>query len=84
MTDYSAASDIIMQGIIDDVKAATAAASENDRQSVMFLGSSSLYSVATDSLIQTEIMEAAGAINAVTGLEVYGDFAEVSAEEIVG
>ena len=35
-------------------------------------------------MIQTEIMEKAGAKNAVTGLTVYGDFAEVSAEEIVG
>lgn len=74
----------MMQGIIDDVKAATKDVAETDKPSVMFLGSSSILSVATDSLIQTEIMDAAGAVNAVTGLEVFGDFAEVSAEEIVG
>jgi iron complex transport system substrate-binding protein len=74
----------MMQDIIDGVKTATADVSEADKPSVMFLGSSSMLSVATDSLIQTEIMEAAGGVNAVKGLDVYGDFAEVSAEEIVG
>lgn len=73
-----------IEGIENKITSATSALADEDRPSVMFLGSSSLYSVATDSMIQTEIMEKAGAKNAVTGLTVYGDFAEVSAEEIVG
>lgn len=80
------ASDIIamIETIENQITSATASIAEEDKPSVMFLGSSSMYSVATDSMIQTEIMEKAGAKNAVTGLTVYGDFAEVSAEEIVG
>jgi len=74
----------MMQGIIDNVKKAAAGVAEEDKPSVMFLGSSSLLSVATDSLIQTEIIETAGGVNAVKGLDVKGDFAEVSAEQIVG
>ena len=74
----------MMQGIIDNVMAKTAGVAEADKPSVMFLGSSSMLSVATNSLIQTEIMKAAGAVNAVTGVDVKGAFAEVSAEEIVG
>lgn len=73
-----------IEGIESKVAEATASVPEDARPSVMFLGSSSVYSVATDSMIQTEIMTKAGARNAVTGLTVYGDFAEVSAEEIVG
>lgn len=73
-----------IEGIEAKVMSATAAVPEEEKPSVMFLGASKMYSVATDSMIQTEIMEKAGAKNAVTGLTVYGDFAEVSAEEIVG
>lgn len=74
----------MMQDIIDSVKKATSGVAEEDKPSVMFMGSSSLLSVATDSLIQTEIIQAAGGVNAVKGLDVKGDFAEVSAEQIVG
>ncbi len=74
----------MMQSIEDDVVSATAGVADADKPSVIFLGSSSMLSVATDSMIQTEIMEKAGAVNAVTGLTVYGSFADVSAEDIVG
>ena len=79
------AADIVsmMQGIIDNAETATANVADADKPSVLFLGSSSILSVATDSLIQTEIIAAAGAKNAVSGINVYGDFAEVSAEEII-
>lgn len=70
--------------IEDAVTNATAAVAEEDKPTVLFLGSSAMYSVATDSMIQTEIMTKAGAKNAVTDLTVYGDFAEVTAEEILG
>ncbi|MDO5111835.1 MAG: ABC transporter substrate-binding protein [Clostridia bacterium] len=54
------------------------------KPSVLFLGSSSQLSVATSAMIQTEIIDTAGGINAVSGVEKAGDFAEVSIEEIIG
>lgn len=59
-------------------------ASVTEKPSVMFLGSSNMYSVAPGAMIQSDIMETAGAVNAVTGVDVQGAFADVSAEEIVG
>lgn len=59
-------------------------ASVIEKPSVMFLGSSNMYSVAPGAMIQSDIMETAGAVNAVTGVDVQGSFADVSAEEIVG
>lgn len=53
------------------------------RPSVLFLGSSSPFSVATTSMIQTDIIEMAGGANAVKGIEVKGDFAEVNIEQII-
>jgi iron complex transport system substrate-binding protein len=53
------------------------------RPSVMFLGSSSPYSVATSSMIQTDIIEMAGGTNAVKGIDVKGGFAEVNIEQFI-
>jgi iron complex transport system substrate-binding protein len=53
------------------------------RPSVMFLGSSSPFSVATSSMIQTDIIAMAGGTNAVKGIEVEGAFADVNIEQII-
>ena len=69
-------------GVITKLTERTASVTE--KPSVMFLGSSNMYSVAPGAMIQSDIMETAGAVNAVTGVDVQGSFADVSAEEIVG
>ena len=69
-------------GVINKLNERTASITE--KPSVMFLGSSNMYSVAPGAMIQSDIMETAGAVNAVTGVDVQGAFADVSAEEIVG
>lgn len=69
-------------GVISKVAERTAGVEE--KPTVMFLGSSSMYSVATGAMIQSEIMDVAGAVNAVSGVDVLGEFADVSAEEMVG
>ena len=69
-------------GVINKLEERTASVTE--KPSVMFLGSSNMYSVAPGAMIQSDIMETAGAVNAVTGVDVQGAFADVSAEEIVG
>ncbi len=53
------------------------------KPSVIFLGSSSSYSVASTSMIQTDIIEMAGGTNAVKGLNVKGAFADVNIEQII-
>lgn len=69
-------------GILSKIEERTASVAE--KPSVMFLGSSSMYAVAPGAMIQSDIMASAGAVNAVTGVEVLGSFADVSPEEIVG
>lgn len=69
-------------GIISKIEERTVSVAE--KPSVMFLGSSSMYAVAPGAMIQSDIMASAGAVNAVTGVEVLGSFADVSPEEIVG
>ena len=69
-------------GIINKLNERTASVTE--KPTVMFLGSSNMYSVAPGAMIQSDIMETAGAVNAVAGVDVQGSFADVSAEEIVG
>jgi iron complex transport system substrate-binding protein len=59
------------------------AAKVKTRPSVMFLGSSSPFSVATSSMIQTDIIEMAGGTNAVKGVDVKGGFADVNIEQIM-
>ncbi len=54
-----------------------------DKQKVLFLGGSSPLSVATASMIQTELIEAGGGINAVSGIDVKGSFADVNIEQII-
>lgn len=66
---------------IADTKAI--AAKGKDKQKVLFLGGSSPLSVATSSMIQTELIEAAGGVNAVTGIDVKGSFADVNIEQII-
>lgn len=80
--DRAAAILAYFDGIIDKISQRTA--SVTDKPTVMFLGSSSMYSVAPGAMIQSDIMDTAGAVNAVTGVDVLGAFADVSAEEIVG
>lgn len=65
-------------------KIAERTAGAESKPTVMFLGSSNMYSVAPGAMIQSDIMETAGATNAVTGVEILGEFADVSAEEMVG
>ncbi|MGI5840363.1 MAG: ABC transporter substrate-binding protein [bacterium] len=59
------------------------AANATDNQKVLFLGGSSPLSVAPAAMIQTELIEAAGGINAVSGIDVKGDFADVNIEQII-
>lgn len=59
------------------------AAKATSKPSVLFLGSSSSLSVASTSMIQTDIIEMAGGTNAVTGVNVKGAFADVSIEQII-
>ena len=66
---------------ISETKAA--AAKVKNKPSVMFLGSSSPVSVATSSMIQTDIIDMAGGTNAVKGVEVKGAFADVNIEQII-
>ncbi len=66
---------------IADAKAVSAKA--DAEQSVLFLGSSSPLSVAPSAMIQTELIEAAGGVNAVSGIDVKGEFADVNIEEII-
>lgn len=66
---------------ISETKALAAKAAT--RPSVIFLGSSSPFSVASTSMIQTDIIDMAGGTNAVQGLNVKGDFANVNIEQII-
>lgn len=66
---------------ISETKAA--AAKSKTRPSVIFLGSSNPFSVASSSMIQTDIIEMAGGTNAVQGLNVKGAFADVNIEQII-
>lgn len=50
---------------------------------VLFLGGSSPLSVAPSAMIQTQLIETAGGINAVSGVEGKGDFINVNIEQIV-
>ncbi|MCQ2752023.1 MAG: ABC transporter substrate-binding protein [Coriobacteriales bacterium] len=59
-----------------------ACASAKDKPSVVFMGDNR-YEVATSSMIQTDIIDAVGATNAVSGDYKEGEFAEVDAETIV-
>ena len=54
-----------------------------EKPSVLFLGSSSALSVAPGSMIQTSLIEAAGGVNAVSGVEGLGGFVDVSIEQII-
>ncbi len=54
-----------------------------EKPSVIFLGSSSALSVAPGSMIQTSLIEAGGGVNAVSGIENVGGFADVSIEQII-
>lgn len=53
------------------------------RQKVIFLGASSQLSVAPSAMIQTQLIEVAGGINAVTGVEGEGGFIDVNIEQII-
>jgi iron complex transport system substrate-binding protein len=66
---------------IAEVKVISAKAKTHPR--VLFLGSSSPFSVATTSMIQTDIIAMAGGTNAVTGVNVKGAFADVNIEQII-
>lgn len=62
--------------------ASDACASASDKPSVLFMGDD-LYEVASSSMIQTYIIDAVGATNAVQGDYKPGEFASVDAETIV-
>lgn len=59
------------------------ATKSTDKQKVLFLGGSSQLSVAPSAMIQTQLIEAAGGINAVAEIDVKGAFADVSIEQII-
>ncbi|MDL2257762.1 ABC transporter substrate-binding protein [Eubacteriales bacterium OttesenSCG-928-K08] len=68
----------------NQVTKAKEVSSKASRQpSVMFLGGSSMLTVAPEAMIQSYIIEAAGGKNAVTGIDVKGEFAEVNLEQII-
>ncbi len=73
-------------GFMDDQISQTKAlaAKVTSRPSVLFLGSKSPFSVASASMIQTDIIDMAGGRNAVSGIDVKGSFAEVNVEQIIG
>lgn len=58
-------------------------AKADTKQRVLFLGSSSQLSVAPAAMIQTQLIEAAGGINAVSEIDVKGEFADVNIEQII-
>ncbi|MDL2217599.1 ABC transporter substrate-binding protein, partial [Christensenellaceae bacterium OttesenSCG-928-M15] len=64
-------------------KAQTVSAQAASQQSVMFLGGSSMLTVAPEAMIQHYIIEAAGGTNAVTDVDVKGEFADVNLEQII-
>jgi len=66
---------------IDDAKAISSKAKA--KQKVLFLGKSSPLSVAPAAMIQTELIEAAGGENAVSGIDKKGGFVDVSIEQII-
>lgn len=70
-----------IDGRVGQAKALSAKAAK--RPSVLFLGSKSPFSVATSSMIQTDIIEMAGGTNAVAGVDVKGAFADVNLERII-
>lgn len=55
----------------------------DSRQKVIFLGASSQLSVAPSAMIQTQLIEVAGGVNAVTGVEGDGGFIDVNIEQII-
>lgn len=79
--DRAAAINAEFDKLIADASAACAAASE--KPSVLFMGDD-LYEVASSSMIQTYIIDAVGATNAVQGDYKPGEFASVDAETIAG
>ncbi len=66
---------------ISEIK--TLAQKAKTQPKVLFLGSSSPYSVASSSMIQSDIIEMAGGVNAARGLNVKGAFADVNIEQII-
>lgn len=66
---------------ISEVKSLSAKA--KTKPSVLFLGASNRFSVASTSMIQTDIIDMAGGINAVKDLNVKGSFAVVNIEQII-
>ena len=66
---------------ISDIKLLSSKA--KTRPKVLFLGASNRFSVASTSMIQTDIIDMAGGINAVKNLNVKGAFAVVNIEQII-
>lgn len=66
---------------ITDTQSITAEAT--DKPTVLFLGGSSPLSVAPSAMIQTQLIEAAGGTNAVSGVEAQGKFVDVNVEQII-
>lgn len=65
-------------------KAAAINEKATNKPSILFLGGSSPLSVAPDAMIQTQLIDVAGGINAVSGVDGTGDFVEVNLEQIIG
>ncbi len=72
-------------GYLDDriENAKQISSSVTAKKRVLFLGGSSALSVAPAAMIQTQLIEVAGGINAVSGIEGTGDFIEVNIEQII-
>ena len=72
-------------GFMDDriENASKITSQATDKQTVLFLGGSSALSVAPAAMIQTQLIEVAGGLNAVSGVSGTGDFVEVNIEQII-
>ena len=60
------------------------AAKATDKPAALFLGGSSQLTVANGLMLQSEILETVGAVNAAKNVGGAGEFQEVSVEEIIG
>ncbi|MCL1805551.1 MAG: stalk domain-containing protein [Clostridiales bacterium] len=80
--DRAAQINRFFDGKISEAKAV--AQKVTDKPKALFLGASSQLSVANGLMLQSEILETVGAVNAAKNVGGSGDFQEVSVEEIIG
>ena len=81
VSDRATAINAFFQAKIDNAKSITSKVT--DRKKIIFLGGSSQLSVAPAAMIQTQLIDVAGGVNAVSGIEGKGDFVDVNIEQII-